>query len=442
MQTRRSRRWLAAGLVATSSVAAQIAPAAPPLAPSLSPPGFSARPAFTELQFAPWIRAMLPDGNDLLLAVADRLVSVHLHAATPAPVYDFGRPIAFLARSAQGDVLVGMLNGDVVQFDVANARVQSVRAGVANSFDAVALPTGELLVSANPQWPAPGSHSGVWLVPGDAPPREVLALTGPSAPLALLPNGDLVAAELGATLPVPPGAARLLRVPANRVQAAVAGQTLTMADVVEIGAGYDGIYDLAFDDGGRAFTTDAASGALTTSAPGTLAAGGAWLDFGGARFATHLAWRGSGDGAFRSYQPAQRAPSLLVATTDYATWFEAVLTLPKRPHVEATARGPHPAGPVTLALDEAPTDGVAIWLAALAPPTAEVVAITWHDRPIWLGLPLADAIVIGATPVDTLGHSSWSFVNPGVDQPVHWQAVVWSETAPCSSNHHTTHLQP
>ena len=78
------------------------------------------------------------------------------------------------------------------------------------AFDLAVGPGGEVIVSANPLWPAANADTGLWHVGPHGLPREVLRLSGPSGPVLFDAAGNLLVAELGRVIPPPVGAVRRL----------------------------------------------------------------------------------------------------------------------------------------------------------------------------------------------------------------------------------------
>ena len=415
----------------------------PALPPSSRIAGMFARPAFVELDRPVLVRAALTDGHGMLLAVGGRLLRHDGHAPVPGSLQvDLAHDIAFLARAASGNVLAGTLTGEVLELDRKTMRPIAEWPGLANTFDVVPLPNGDLLATANPQWPATNAGTGVYHLSPHQPPRRILRLVGPSGPLTLLPNGDLVVAELGPVVPPPAGAAKLLRIPAARVTAALAGAVLGRPDIAEVGAGYDGLYDLVADGTGRLLSTNPATGRITASHRDGLAADGTWIDLGTGRFATHLQMTGNATATLHPYQPAGRAAQLLISTSNYASFYEIVRVGPRRPQLRASPVDHAPPGPVTLSLRNAPPNGLLLWLASATPSVDDFAALTLDDTPIWLGLAPTDVVVAGAGAVDAAGLASMTFTNPGLDARIDWQAFAWSLEGVGTSNPTFTFLQP
>jgi len=323
-----------------------------------------------------------------------------------------GDDIAFLAPVAGGRFAAGALRrGDVRLVDPDLGHVGTFH-GVPNAFDAVAI-GNDLLVVANPLWPQAGAHSGVWLLGPGRTPRELMPLVGPSAPLVLLANGDLVVGELGPVVPPPPGAARLLRVPANRISAALAGATLSMADVSAIGTGFTGLFDLAVDDQQRLHATDPATGVVVHTAPGGLTPTGTTLDVGAGRFALTLQYVPHAFAPFRGYQPPHEAPRMAVGTSDFATSYEWRHLRPARPEATVATGTTINVGPFAVDVTGAPPLGFVLALASPPNPGPEALVATLDGTPLWLALQLGSTFLITATTAAANGTATLLLHNPG-----------------------------
>ena len=399
------------------------------------PPGFDAHTTFQATAAVPFLhRALALPANRHMVAIGGTLWLVGPTMATlpqTAPCLRLrGENIAFLAPMAGHTVLVGGLStGRIVHLQLATGAVLGTFAGPANAFDAEALSGGDLLLNTNPAWPGPGANAGVWLAGPGRMPRLVLQLRGPSGPLQLLANGDLVVAELGPVVPPPPGAARLLRFPANLVQLAIAGGTLSTADAVDIGTGFGGIYDLAVDDRGSIYASDPATGCVQQTAPGSLVPTGTWLDAGPGRYVTSLQFVAGSGAPFAAHQPARRAPSLFVTTSDFTSSFELHQVSPERPQASLVPSLDVAPGPSTLDLHGAPPNGVCLWCLSWSAPGPEQVAAWIGGTPLWLGLPTIDT-ALAALPIDAQGTASLAFVHAGgFTASVHLQAVTLDSTS-------------
>ena len=86
---------------------------------------------------------------------------------------------------------------------------------------------------------------------------------------------------------------------------------------------------------------------------------------------------------------------------------------PQRPRLTIANAGPHPPGPVTLTVSEAPPQGFC-WLGAtLAAPIAERAVSTLLGSPLWLALPDPAQLSVVAWPLDPGGYGAGIFNHPG-----------------------------
>jgi hypothetical protein len=384
-------------------------------------PGFACTAVLWEATQVPLVRCWWRVAErSHLLAVGPRLHLVGdsyqpANPLTPPPVLDVGPgdDIAFLApAAAPGLVLAGAVQSGKVHVVDPFRGLVSTFAGVRNTFDAA--PVGnDLLLCANPLWPQAGATTGVWLAGPGRTPRQLIALAGPSGPLVILGNGDLVVAELGPIVPPPPGAARLLRIPAANLQAAIAGGTLTVADVAAVGTGFTGIYDLARDAEDRLHVTDSGGTIVVHTAPGSLSPAGTTLDAGPGRQVLGLQFAAHAAAPLRAYQPPEHSPSLFVATSDFWSRFEVLEIRPARPGL-AIAPSPVVArGTSTLAVGGGPPAGLALVLASMPSAGPEVVVATLEGTPLWIGLSQASAFPVAAVGLGPTGAASIPLLNPG-----------------------------
>ncbi|MCA8974195.1 MAG: hypothetical protein KDC98_05705 [Planctomycetes bacterium] len=399
--------WALAAAAAAAAAGAQT--------PVMVPDGFRARTVMAETATPAAVRTVAFTGDGFLVAIG-RDLEMRRPGATPRVVFRLhpGQDFAFVVATANGGALIGELNGGAIRrLDLATGTITATFAGATNAFDAVALPTGDVLLAANPLWPMPGADSGIWLAGPGRSPRELLRLSGPSAPLVMDANGDLIAAELGPIVPPPPGAARVLRFPANLLQQAIAGATLRTTQASAIGSGYGGIYDLAFDDLGRLHATDPTSPIVVHCAAGSLSPSGTTIDLGAGRYALQLAFVDAGIAPFRGFQPPQHAPALLISHSDFWQSFETTRLEPMRPELAVIPGGALPPGPATLTITSAPRNGLALFAMSTAAVSAEQRVASLEGVPLWLGIPPTAPIAALFAPIDAQGMANVTFVNPG-----------------------------
>jgi hypothetical protein len=401
------------------------------------PPGFAAAVLFTDTTHVTSVSGVLGIAGDrhLLIQQNDVYVVGSSFAPAPAgaqrPMLTFaGEDIAFLVPDGQHVFVGGLRSGRIVRCTIPSGTVVAQLQGVANVFDAILLPGGSLLLNANPLWPGPGATTGLWLATTGAPPRPLLPLVGPSGPIALAANGDLVVGELGPIVPPPPGASRLLRIPAARLQQALAGGTLTMADVGATGTGWLGIYDVAALPDGRLLVSDAASSQVLTTAPGGLSPAGVWLDAGPGTFVTNLQLVGASHGPLRGWLPPEHAAELRVLRSDFFSLLEVARIAPRRPLASIAPSAVVAPGTSTLQVDAAPPNGAVAWFAGASLPGGELHVLTLDGQPLWLGLQPAGIVPLGLATTDGLGTSTFALHHAGgVGGAVSCQAVAFGVVA-------------
>lgn len=360
--------------------------AAPLPGQTLADDGFAATTSFTCRHQAFLVGSVLPLANGEHLVTHRRKLfrTGPELVANQKPILDLTKEdIAFCSHAPTfGRIYVGGLrSGTVHVLDETSGALLHSFQGLANTFAAEPLANDRLLVQANPTWPAGGSNSALWLVEPGVAPRRLLQLVGPSAPLDRFGNGDLIVAELGAIVPPPPGAARLLRFPAAAVQTAIAGGTLSIGQASQIGTGFAGIYDLAVDDADRVYVSDPASGEVRRTAPGGLDAVETWFVAGPNQFVTGLHWLPGNGAPFAPCQPANQAPSLHVTCSDYWTRVEQFVVHPRRP-AAVLAPGVSITSDTQLVVHHAAANGTGLVLIAPGVGTPEA-PFAWASGPAW-----------------------------------------------------------
>lgn len=306
--------------------------------------------------------------------------------------------------------------GTVFDFDPATL-IATAMQGVANGFDLAFDSQGAVLLAANPNWPQSYSTSGIWRIAPGQPPRLLLQLSGPSAPLCFDRHDNLVTAELGAVVPPPPGGVRLLRFPAARLAAVLQQPTaqLLVADADLIGNGWNGAFGLAVDDLDHVYVTDPASHLLHRAAAGTLqpeAAPFCVLPGYGLQL-QFVSSHGDPWRAMRAWQPGAQTSTLLVGNCDFVNEYAVARLHPERPQLAATPNPALAAGVVTLRCTGAPP-AAAVWFAIAAPwPWPEQVIAFADGTPLWLGLPAASLQVAGLAFADNLGTATLRLQHPG-----------------------------
>ncbi len=383
-----------------------------------APPGFAVSTVLSE-RSQPWaVRGAAGDPAATTFWIGlGRTVFHRPDPWTWITVHQFAAPddLGILLQPTAGSHawFAGLRSGTFFAIDPANPATPAHSfAGVANAFDLAIASTGEVLVSANPAWPAAGAATGVWHIGPQRTPRELLRLAGPSGPLLFDAQDRLIVADLGAAWPIPPGGVRLLRFTAARWRPVLAGGgTLQPGDAERIGAGWNGAYDLATDDGGELWVTDGNTGAVRRAHPATLQPLPT-ADFAMAGTALQIAWRPGSDAPFLPFQPGERAGALLVADSDFVSEHALRRLHPERPTLALWPGATFGAGTGRADLTGA-GGGIAL-LALSTGPARPETALAWLDgAPLWSALdpqaPLATAFVA----LDAQGHGSVPLRHPG-----------------------------
>lgn len=375
-------------LFASAPLAAQ---ALPPLAD-----GFARTEVLRETGYAFGFAGFAPDGVPGAMFFAVGHAVYHrdpqgiVHLVHAFPVQD--RCEILVRDPASGTLLFADDRSGQLQVLDTQTGVQTARGLPLRTFDLVVLPSGDLLASANPLWPAPGATPGIWLVDptGGQNHREVVQLgSGASGPIALHPvHGDLHYATASASYPTPPGSVRVLRFGASLLAAAVAGgPALTGADATLLPARLDGAFDIAFDDRGRLLASNPQDGRveivradgtldpvpLCSAQPGTSALG--------------LAFEDQGPATFAAYQPGEGGV-LFVATNDWST-LAAVHEIRAARPIATSASGPFAgAGSLRIDADGLPPSSPGVLAFNILPALAAEIPLHLGstDVPLWWGL--------------------------------------------------------
>ncbi|MEC7584363.1 MAG: hypothetical protein VYE77_08595 [Planctomycetota bacterium] len=412
-------------------------------APPNAPLGFGVETAFAENSQGASVRGFAyADDQGWYIAIGRQLVQRQANRVEIAHELAPGDDIAFCHRGPTGSVWFGSLR-ERAAFRLEPGTGALTRfVGVNNGFSVAPLPSGAILLSANPLWPQPGAQTGVWLAGPGMAPRELLTLSGPSGPLALDGAGNLIVAELGSVNPQP-GTVRLLRIPAIRLQQVLTGGTLTTADADVIGSGWDGAYALAFDPTGQLAVTDN-SNSVRLAEPTTLTplptpllqtAPGNW--------ALQMQCIERSSTPYLPYQPGEESPALLIATSNFVSSYEVLRLAPQRPQLTTTQLGPHPPGPIPLALTSAPPLGFCLLGATLAPAVPERVVFEIDETPIWLALADPGQLSITSLWADSQGASSLVLQHPGgFAANVTLQGLTIGQSGLGTTSHQTLQLLP
>lgn len=315
------------------------------------------------------------------------------------------------------------------------------------AFDLARAGDGSLLVSANPRWPAPGAHSGVWLLDAGGNHREIVQLLGPSGPLVFDARGDLYYGLQSAVYPTPPGSVRVLRFAAADVRRAIAGGApLQIGDASVALDRLDGAFDLAFDDRGRLYGSDPQRGVWRTSPDGRLEASPfvapppppAQLG------ALQLQFADRGATTFDAFQPG--VERLYVHASDWRFTSAVHVVVPQRPALSSSPPDVVPPGPLAVRLDRAPAGALAALFVSAAGASYDRAILELAGTPLWFALDTALPLVCLPRTADTGGSATWPLLHAGgFGAALHLQAIALAPALPLtfgSSTLLTLILQP
>lgn len=326
-----------------------------------------------------------------------------------------------------------------------------------NAFGLTLGPRGEVLVSANPNFPRQGARTGVWHVDVTrGRSREVVQLRGPSGPLWFDDRLGLLYAEQSSIFPAPPRSVRIWAFSARDLRAALdGGPPLTLARARLVLFGLDGAYDLAVDARGRLYVTDPHHGGILRArtpipsssygleSPPLVARGR-----GVTRLPTlEMAFVNEGDATFDGYQPA-RGGALHVRVADFLTASEIRRLRPRRPDLVSSPTTVVPPGPLALLVRGAPPRARGWLCLSLAPPLGRERSgvVLPGGPPLWVGLAPAPPPLCVPLVVDARGAAQLRTVHPGgVAARLSVQAVLVDSAATppiaASTNVHSLLLQ-
>ncbi|MEZ5964837.1 MAG: hypothetical protein R3F56_13410 [Planctomycetota bacterium] len=325
---------------------------------------------------------------------------------------------ALLVDPANGDVLfTNWTTNTLWAFDPSRGQARLLGGVPNNSFDLAFLPgTSTLLTTANPLWPAPGAHPSVWRIDPAGNHHEVVQLSGSSGPLAFAANGDLVCVTVSDVYPPPPGSSQVLRFAATLLARALGGGSpLRESDAAAVGRPFDGAYDLALDDRGRAYLSDAGLGqvwqldlasGLRTALP--------LLDTGSAA-TTVLAWTpGPGPATFDAYQH-DGGGALFATVTDWTNMRTSVERVAAAaPTVEVAPSNPVPRGSAAVNVAGAEPSALCVLFVSELAPVAAYSAFTWQGAPMLFMLDPTVAPFAWAGLADAGGRATWAFTHGGL----------------------------
>jgi len=320
--------------------------------------------------------------------------------------------------------------------------------GVKNAYDVGVTLQGDVLVTANPDWPNSGARTSVYVLdPLRGKHREIIQLAGPSGPLLITPSGDLLYAVQSDQYPTPRGSVRVLLFTQTQVTRALAGTTplpLTAGKVVL--AGLDGASDLCMDGRGRVYISDSQHGGILRTKAGSYTLEPTAFSPPSNLVTLGLAFADLGAGSMDSYQAAEGA-SLYVHTTDWRITAEARRVTPLRPRLSASPN-PAPKGPVQINIQDAPPDAQA-WLGiSILPALPERPVFREQGVLLFLGLDFMVPPLLLSGRTNATGSLGFRFTNPGQFLlTLSSQCLIGASPTPCdvrigTSNPCPIHIRP
>ncbi len=358
-------------------------------------------------------------GNGLLYAAVQNQILEIDALGNRSLVYQLpsGSPGAIAAPGNGGYLyFTDVFSTSLWRFDLISRTLASGSAP-GSTFDMAVARSGELLVSANPNWQT-GGQNGIWLVDfqGGAH-REIITLSGPSGPLLADAAGNLYYGEVPFTYPPPAGSVRVLHFEAARVATAIqGGPPLTTADATTVLPGLDGAYDLAFDDRAALYISDPINGGVLRTRPGSFVLEATPLvprptppSF---EVPLQLQFADLGPATFDPFQPDTGA-ALYATFTDFAAIAEVRLIRPVRPVAVSSPTQVAGPGPIVFQLSGLPANGPAALYFSPLPPVPERSLFRVNGAPVWSGLNLAIAPVTAAFIAGPSGAATLNLHHPG-----------------------------
>lgn len=401
------------------------------------PPGYQGDVRFEENRNALGLRAFAAGPFlELYAGVDDTLVEVDLSGARRV-IHQFapGSGAGLIERPSTGLDLFFVESGTTTLRRRHLITGQQATGSVpANAFDLAVGPGGHVLVSANPLWPALGAYNGIWLVDfAGGNHREVVALQGPSGPLAFDARGNLYYAVQSPTFPTPPGGVRILRFDAARVQATLlGGPALAMQDGAVV-LNVDGAYRLAFDDRDRLYWSDPQHGGIERTLPGVGARDPVPLlerpQVPGDHVTLQVQFVQGGAATFDPFQP-ESGGAVYAAATDWSTRAEVLLLRARRPELTSLPVVSASPGPLLLLASELPANATALICVSALPPTSERSLFVLGGTPLWSGLDFSLPLLSVAVPADGTGAAQLALTNPGgFFGKLHFQVMAFAPSA-------------
>lgn len=371
----------------------------------------------------------LPNGN---LAVYDGSSIVEIDPATgntlstlfTPPTSVFG---SFVKTSPSGTFLLfGESSNNQVWKVPVDGSTPSVVATINFVFDLTFQDDQIAFVSAAPVF---GQNQILRLDLATGTTDVIADFIGASGVLACDSAGTLFYGEASIQFPVPPPLQDILRFDATQVAWAIGPNVLQKSDATPIATGYTYINDLVVDAQGdviaiysplgfpsptflREFSNEGTpKGALGETLPGD--------------YAGPLAYRAGAPGSGATFGPYQSigGGELAVITTDFFSYTDLDVYMPKRATLATTPTNPIPQGNFTFSLSDGPLNGLALFLVGSAPAAPE---FTLYNSGVAFSMGLAPGSIALSVPalLDMHGGFTQSVLNHGSGGTTYVQAVL------------------
>ena len=140
---------------------------------------------------------------------------------------------------------------------------------------------------------------------------------------------------------------------------------------------------------------------------------------------------GSFAAPFVGFQPAERAPALLVTGSNFISAYAVHRLAPSRPAASLPVGGPFAPGPISIQLDRAPTASFGLLVISPGLPAPESTWAFVGGAPVWSGLPDPLQIAVLGFATAANGSHTLQLTNPGgLQADLTVQALVFDSAAP------------
>lgn len=282
-------------------------------------------------------------------------------------------------------------------------------------------------VSANPGF---AGHQILRLDPVSGVSDRIASLPGASGPIAFDALGNLYAMIVPASFPPPPGSFSVIRFSAAQVQSAIGASELNVAQATTVLAGLDGGANFAFDGAGQLLMT---TGSSLLAVDPTSGIAETLVQAGPSDYLGAFAFERGTTPFFRPYGAASGG-SLILTSTDFFSFYDAIELTPARPALSLNVPNPVPAGPVVMILAGTAPHAPILLCVGLQSTTPEYGL--FFQRPFLLGVDLASLIVLAPFVANAQGDLALSFQVPSGANGFAstWQGVVLDPQGPYASS--------